>query len=534
MATVPNMPRVADPHENRRMAHTRLRRRLLDGVFLGDLEDRILEHLGSQRTRMTGPPDLSGMFFGSLCRELSTLYLSPPTIHHQLEAATRTLTDAVAAAGLWPAMLRYQSWVVGCRDYAMRADVASDGMLTYRAVAPDCIVGDAPVDRPDQPYRLAELRERGGEWTWDVFDAADIDQPRHYICEAVEGRDPLECPLWDGPQPADDWPPLYRTADGVPVVPYVLHHAEVMTDRLWDPWAWLTVVEGSLNHSVLCSFWLHLVRDASWPQRYSIDLQLWGEGVDGDGADRLGEVVTDPASLLRFIATQDARSPTAGQFAPGGDPEATLRAIDNYAARIAQDAGISTSDMQRGGDPRSGYAISLSNEGKRSAQRRFAAPFQLADQRLMALSAVLLNRAHSLALPESGWEVAYAPIPLSPEELRSRREHALEMYDRGLATRVQTYMDLHPGVSRDRAVAELAQVDIERGATDDAGPSTTNASPREIAEMLQKLYLSVGTVITPEEARAVMNRAGAQLEGDPVLMGKPSPATVAMTEDDNG
>jgi HK97 family phage portal protein len=44
-----------------------------------------------------------------------------------------------------------------------------------------------------------------------------------------------------------------------------------------------------------------------------------------------------------------------------------------------------------------------------------------------------------------------------------------------------------------------------------SGPIT--ASPREIAEMIQKIYLGVGVVLSPEEARDILNRAGAGLDG---------------------
>lgn len=39
-------------------------------------------------------------------------------------------------------------------------------------------------------------------------------------------------------------------------------------------------------------------------------------------------------------------------------------------------------------------------------------------------------------------------------------------------------------------------------------------TPREIAEMIQKIYLGVNVVITPQEARAILNRAGADLSED--------------------
>ncbi len=131
-------------------------------------------------------------------------------------------------------------------------------------------------------------------------------------------------------------------------------------------------------------------------------------------------------------------------------------------ARLGADAGIAASDMQRmSGDPRSGYAISLSNNGKREAQRRFVTSFRDADERLMDLSAVLLNRAAGLGLPESGYSVIYREIPLSPEELRGREESVLRRREAGLLSRLDAYRELNPGLSAAQAAADLAAIDAE-------------------------------------------------------------------------
>lgn len=53
------------------------------------------------------------------------------------------------------------------------------------------------------------------------------------------------------------------------------------------------------------------------------------------------------------------------------------------------------------------------------------------------------------------------------------------------------------------------------------------ASARELAEMLQKIYLSVGTVITTDEARAIVNTAGANL---PIPAPELTPAPAAPAE----
>ncbi len=65
-----------------------------------------------------------------------------------------------------------------------------------------------------------------------------------------------------------------------------------------------------------------------------------------------------------------------------------------------------------------------------------------------------------------------------------------------------------------------AAIDPETGQflSVELGPAGNGKSDaREIAEILQKIYLAVGPVITTEEARAIANRAGAGLDGAPPI-----------------
>ena len=144
----------------------------------------------------------------------------------------------------------------------------------------------------------------------------------------------------------------------------------------------------------MLSLFLHVTVDASWPQRWALGARPQGlETTDADGNAVRQEVVTDPATILILERINDELQPQIGQFKAGGDPVELLTAIEAYAARLASDAGVSGSDMQRmSGDPRSGYAISLSADGKRQQQRRYSESFRISDQRLMGLSATLLNR----------------------------------------------------------------------------------------------------------------------------------------------
>jgi HK97 family phage portal protein len=61
------------------------------------------------------------------------------------------------------------------------------------------------------------------------------------------------------------------------------------------------------------------------------------------------------------------------------------------------------------------------------------------------------------------------------------------------------------------------------------------SAARNVVEMIQKVYLGVGTVITVEEARSILNAAGASLPaGAPAFAGPPSPAPALPPASTNG
>jgi len=261
----------------------------------------------------------------------------------------------------------------------------------------------------------------------------------------------------DGPVSGDDYP--WRDADGVPVLPYFMHHAERTGDRLWDAWGHVEIVNGSLALGVMDAFMMHTFATSSWPQRWASNAVPAGSAVGDTDVARRSEVVTDPATLLILETLREATPPQVGQWQPGGDVEAQQRVIDASATRLAQDAGVPPSDVQRlGGTARSGYAISVSNEGKRAAQRKFAPSFRDGDEQLVRLAAILLNRFGGEALPEGGYSIVYREIPLSPQELDARRKHALELMAAGLMGQVEAYRYLHPGVSEEQARQDLLKI----------------------------------------------------------------------------
>lgn len=489
--------------EARRWEHTRLRRRLLEGTWERDLLERLEVQLGSVRRQAWGVPDLSSNPFRIICRELSALYMAAPDVRHtrspdRAEALVGG-SGIIARSGLWATMQRFQSLTLGCREYWQRIHVSEDGRLTYRPVAPDMTLAYSAEDRPDYPLAVYELRLRVppdgvGQpiWTYDVLDIRDPDAPVYAVRAVMgDGRlgDDLTVAYLGQSYSGEAYP--YRRSDGRPILPYVLYHAERVGDRLWDAYEGMETVEGSLNLAVSYSFLLHVLKDASWPQRYAVGVRPQGASLEGTVSGARLEIITDPATILQFEAV-DEQQPLIGQFAAGADAAALEQTIGAMANRLAQDAGLSPTDISRlSGSARSGYAIALTNEGKRDAQRKYAPSFRASDEELVMKTAILLNRATGSAFPEGGYSVSYRAIPLSASELDARRKHALEMLEAGLMSRVEAVRLFDEGLTVEDARAVLEEIDTARmeetpptAPTEGVTPSTPTASDDEVTGMV--------------------------------------------------
>ena len=151
-----------------------------------------------------------------------------------------------------------------------------------------------------------------------------------------------------------------------------------------------------------------------------------------------------------------------GQGQAGSDPVALGEAIRAYAADLSMDFGISETDLARlGGSPRSGYAISLSREGVRNAQRRAEPQFRRGDLETLAKIAAFWNRATGSTLPENGYEIHYPGVPLSSEEKTQAVNEWKSLAELGVASPVDLYMMIH-NVSRETATQNLERIALER------------------------------------------------------------------------
>lgn len=456
-------PIAPDAYTERRWEESRRRVRMLSGMWVEDLKRAAINLAGEMRAASWGDADTTKNVARSIVQQLSILYDRAPLILHDSEPARQTLEDALTDAGAWQLAAQLQRYTVGCREAVMRLDVpdAERGELQVRVVTPDRVTADASPDAPDVPIKLCEWRVREVEgtaqWTVDYMDVSDLNAPVYQV-QSTNGED-ITAKV-SGVEPG--WPDLWRYDNGEPFIPGVLYHAQ-RTGELWDPWTGKELFDGALRVGVLLSYWGHLVRSASWPQRYAVNARVPGLRPTTDDT-RPGPqwIATDPSTLLMLVADRPDTTVQLGQWEAGGDPELVLGAIRDYAADLAIDFDISPADIQRAsGDARSGYAIALTREGQRSAQRRYEPQFARGDREMLRKAAALLNRAGAASLPETGWDIEYQGVPLSLDERRLFAEDVQRQLDLGLISRVQAYAMLH-GITEGRARERLAQIDDDR------------------------------------------------------------------------
>jgi hypothetical protein len=254
----------------------------------------------------------------------------------------------------------------------------------------------------------------------------------------------------------------YRNKEGEPFIPYSLYHAEITGD-LFDAFHNSEIIAGSLNASVLRSFYLHLSKNCSFPQRYMMGAIPAGMSMfDNDIASRRNAISTDPSSVLLFNPDPDlvaGQQPQIGQFQAGGDVEKMLESITTYERGLASNAGINPADVQKmSGDPRSGYAIAVSRSSLRENQRRFAPAFRRGDVETLEKSAMIANRFIGGDYPETGYRVEYHAVELSPEESKAQREHILSLLTAGLISKIDAIQMLHPDLDEQDARARLIKI----------------------------------------------------------------------------
>ena len=477
--SIPAKPQAPTDSDETRWKHSALRRRLLTGLWEQDLEEELLRHLPTDRREALGPSDMSSCAIEQVTRQLAMLYHSDPNVSNDQDITALVGRDGyVTKSGYFQLMQRVQQMTLGIREMFVRVDVAPHHAgsvarvpgLSFRCVSPDFVIASASPDAPDVPLYYQELRLRmnpeNGEpvWVWDILDIRDKNNPLFGMFQATPsggiGRDMSVEYMGHDTMRGDAYP--YRSKEGVPFLPVVLYHAE-KTGQLFNAFDAAQLAYGSLTAAVLFSFYVHCVRDNSWPQKYVAGLSVSGlSQLDNDLTGRRSAISTDPSSILMFQTEPDMQGqPLIGSFSYA-DPEKLLESISKYEYRVATAAGISSEVLRQSGDPRSGYALSISRDGQREAQRRYAHVFRRSDQEMLEKCAMLCNRFLGASLPESGYRVVYTPLGLSPEEMKAQREDIIQKLSAGLISPVDAMQMLNPDLDPIEAKQQLERIRAER------------------------------------------------------------------------
>jgi hypothetical protein len=444
-------PTPKDYAERMRWEETRLRARILEETHRQDLIDRQISQYGAPRAKIIGEPDRSVNFLKGTCRQLSVLYIDRGSMSHPdgplpellgedvpdptADGQTIRRPGFIEKAGFWSIMSRVQLWTLGLNEMLLHpcvVDADTTPRVVYRVVEPSCVTAIADYEDPTRPVALRWLTKRRDPvtgkmgWCWDEWDIQDPENPSYRIVAAEatgdDGDDVTDRFLPDGTSRAnvyDQW----RKADGTPVLPWVIYHKQ-WPDRLWDPNDSHAAVEGTLRLSIDWAYADHCFHDAAHPQRWTIGCRVLADTVAPavGSSPAVGHYISDPTRIVEFSVDDNATNPQVGQFDPGADVKVLGEYLAARTAQLGQQMGVDASDLVRtSGDPRSGYALAISQEAKRQAQVTYKPQFERSDQETIALTAILLNRATGSSFPESDYSIRYADVS-APSALSSGAE----------------------------------------------------------------------------------------------------------------
>lgn len=453
LASLRSLPVVADAAEVARWEEGGLRERLLSGAWRPDLERRLGYELDPARRKAWGAACIALCAFRSFVRQIAVQADQEPII--TCDGAT---DDQLEQVMRWrPLRLHAQlaRMVVGVREYAMAVGWDAQRGEPTIGLQSTRILLRADPRRPTVPVRWAEpvARQRlhySAEWLWLTWDISDPAQPR-WLIECDRGHGLIDVTADYATEEERAWAAAYPwIADGQPYIPRVLYHA-IEPAGLWDWSEGQEGVDATLSIGVAWTEWLHILRDASWAQKYAINLRPAGKVPQPGG--EAATIPVDQASIL--MLRSDDQSGQMGVLGVAADPESFGRAIRDFMAVTAESFGLAASDIEQTSSGSSGVSISLRRDAIRRLQRPIATSMARADEELLAKLGALAT-AHGHPMPTTGWHVEYPAVEATREELQARTLEQTSTLAAGLTSRVEIVMR-RDRVDRQEAIARLLQ-----------------------------------------------------------------------------
>ena len=413
---IPPIPH--DSEDQRRWTEQARRWRMLHGEWASDAREMQTRAMGLMRADAHGEPDLSSNVMLDIANQIGIHYNDGVEISREVddvedEESAKIMTKALDKAGHAAIMQSAVIDLIGIREMLVRVSQRADGSIMLRPVYPHTVIAYSEPDAPDVPVTIEEARHRkvNGKpcWTWDVLDVSDPKNPSYRIwLDGGSGGQRLDITrevlgqTYDG----DAYP--YRV-DGVPILPYAMYHARVWP-QMWGFKDRIEVVDGTLRSAVYWTYVGHVLRNAAFVQRVAIDLELPTSEVNGPNSKR-HEFVADPSAVLIMHTRNDNDTPAPqggriDSWASPADPKVMFETAVSYDRKVASAFGVSASDFSREtGDPRSAYALIISNSGKITAARSYTGGIERGDLQLLRIVAGMLG------LPGDGWGVKYLAVP---------------------------------------------------------------------------------------------------------------------------
>ncbi len=480
----PSMPTIAD---QTRAVMLGDRFDIMNELFDDVLEEWMEEHVDVERLTAWGPPDTSVNPLADICRQFTVpgLYGRRPSVMHQDPAAMELVGPGglLDKAGLFTKLQQVQYFSCGLGDYLVRIDAIKDlGRLSYRLVAPHNVYAVSDDNLPDVAIELWELRLRFWKdrdewvWTWDQFRISDDSiggEPSFRSVRATS--DPVGDPGEDlsevflgGTFEGDDYP--FRDSENKPFIPYSWYRSQD-AGLLWNSNAKRGATRGALNSALNWTYAGHAARDASGQTIFAVGVEepavtTRRKGRDNEQSNNaVRTLMLTPGALVVLRPSSDGNGQvTFFQAGPGANLPEVAEYASLYEQKQAVRSGVNPSDIIRmGGSPMSGAAMFISTKGRRENARQVEPLFRQSDLATISMSASLANgQGIASGLPEGGYTITYAEIPESPAEQKERRDDIQWQTDNRYLSPITAYQQLHPGASREDALAAMVQAELDR------------------------------------------------------------------------
>ena len=455
---IPSFLKPDTKDDRDRWAEQSLRYRMLNGEHRPDVQKTIQGMFGREFVgELSQQIDLSRNSFKMIWQQLSTAYLHTPEASAHDDNGEAADLSSIITPRLWPQRQTADLWALAIRESLFRVDWNEGIGIQYRPVSPDVVVCKAMPNQPDVPGRVQEYRKRimpSGQavWTgetWDIMGPSPvfmIEELSNLGKQRIDVTQEFMPDLEPGSYP-------YMDREGRPILPYVLIHAEV-APKLWSHTTGTELVNGSLRLAAFWTYWGDSYLSASHPQRWALDVTTRAGDTKSIGGKSVDLIPVNHKSILVF-RSDGPTGGSLGQYEPAMVPLEGAAALREYEQGLAVYAGLDPSDLKVTSG-QSGYAIVVSQAGKRRQQKRSEPARRMADQAILSTAARLANAYEGTDLPEdaAAYAIRYPGVGESIEERKAKAEIVKSELEMGLISRVEAYRRLNPEVQDEAEIME--------------------------------------------------------------------------------